>query len=103
MNAYDLAITRIEKVHGQVFNIGGGIKNSISIWREFQPLLEKIQQKKISWKQLDWRPGDQKIYISDTGKFEAVTGWKAEVDVLKGIQMLTQWVEENPALFQDFI
>jgi CDP-paratose 2-epimerase len=102
LNAYDLAVTKIKQTAGQVFNIGGGIGNSISIWREFQPILENIQQKKISWKKFDWRPGDQKIYVSDTGKFETATDWKASVSVLAGIQELVQWVLENPELFRDF-
>jgi CDP-paratose 2-epimerase len=102
LNAYDLAVKKIKQTAGQVFNIGGGIGNSISIWREFQPILENIQQKKISWKKFDWRPGDQKIYVSDTGKFETATDWKASVSVLAGIQELVQWVLENPELFRDF-
>lgn len=100
LDAYDLAVSRIDDVHGQVFNLGGGTANSISIWREFHPILERIMQKKISWKAYDWRPGDQKIYISDTTKFHKATGWKANVNVERGIQLLSEWVMENPGLFE---
>lgn len=103
LNAYDLAITNIEKTSGHVFNMGGGVDNSISIWKEFQLILEKIIHRKIEWKEYDWRPGDQKIYISDTSKFEKVTGWKPKIRIEAGIQMLAEWVLENPDLFKDFI
>jgi CDP-paratose 2-epimerase len=101
LDAYDLAVRNINVVQGQVFNLGGGLVNSISIWCEFQPMLEENMQKKIAWKRHEWRPGDQKIYISDTGKFEKATGWKANVNVNRGIQFLSQWVMENPALFEN--
>jgi CDP-paratose 2-epimerase len=103
LNAYDLAIANIKNIHGQVFNMGGGLQNSISIWNEFQPILERKIRRKIEWNKFDWRPGDQKIYISDTDKFQKASGWKPEVDVETGIQMLTQWVMDNEALFHDFI
>jgi CDP-paratose 2-epimerase len=101
LDAYDFAIGKIDAVQGQVFNLGGGTANSISIWYEFRPMLERIMQKKISWKGHDWRPGDQKIYISDTTKFEKATGWKANVNVERGIQLLSKWVMENPGLFEN--
>lgn len=100
LDAYDLAVSRIDEVKGQVFNLGGGASNSISIWCEFQPILERIMQKKITWKAYDWRPGDQKIYVSNTTRFHNATGWKANVNVERGIQLLTEWVMENPELFK---
>lgn len=42
LDAYDAAIERIDAVAGQIFNIGGGPQNSVSIWREFGPLLERL-------------------------------------------------------------
>ncbi|MDO9545987.1 MAG: GDP-mannose 4,6-dehydratase, partial [Pelolinea sp.] len=68
LNVYDLAIEKIDKAQGQIFNIGGGIENSISIWKEFGPILEKIHGKNIPIEIKGWRPGDQKIYISDISK-----------------------------------
>jgi CDP-paratose 2-epimerase len=100
LNAYDLAIGQIDHVAGEVFNIGGGIKNTISIWKEFKPILEQIQHKMISFECFDWRPGDQKIYVSDTQKIEQITGWSPKVDVIAGIRMLNNWVKENIQLFR---
>jgi CDP-paratose 2-epimerase len=100
LNAYDLAIGQIDHVAGEVFNIGGGIKHTISIWKEFKPILEQIHNKEISFESFDWRPGDQKIYVSDTQKIERITGWCPTVSVIEGVRMLNNWVKENIHLFK---
>jgi CDP-paratose 2-epimerase len=100
LNAYDLVIGQIDHVTGEVFNVGGGMKNTISIWKEFQPILEQIEQKEISFESFEWRPGDQKIYVSDTQKLEQITGWRPKVNVIDGVRMLNDWVKENIHLFK---
>jgi CDP-paratose 2-epimerase len=101
LNAYDIAIEKIDHLAGEVFNIGGGMDNTISIWKEFKPILEEIQQKEIIFEKFEWRPGDQKIYVSDTDKFRQVTGWQVKTDIKHGIQILNEWVKENIHLFNN--
>jgi CDP-paratose 2-epimerase len=101
LNAYDLAVEQINNVAGDVFNIGGGIENSISIWKEFKTILDEIQQKEILFQRFEWRPGDQKIYISDTQKYQQKTGWRVKIDIKEGIQILNDWVKENIHLFKN--
>ena len=99
LNAYDLAIEKIAIAKGQIFNVGGGIDNSISIWKEFQPILEKINGKQIPVELKEWRPGDQKIFITDNSKIQKMLGWVPKIGVEKGIAELYQWVVENKELF----
>ena len=99
MNAYDLVIERKESTKSQIFNIGGGIENSVSIWREFGPILEKIHGEDIPVKIEEWRPGDQKIYISDISKVKNYLGWSPKISVEKGLSLLYHWVAENKELF----
>jgi CDP-paratose 2-epimerase len=42
LDAYDAAFANIKTSAGQIFNIGGGRQNSISVWSEFGPLLEDL-------------------------------------------------------------
>jgi CDP-paratose 2-epimerase len=56
LDAYDLALEKIETASGQVYNLGGGPENTISIWTEFGPLLEKMLGKPIPVSRGDWRP-----------------------------------------------
>ena len=67
-NAYDAAIANIDKAAGQIFNVGGGPNNTLSIWKEFCPILEELLGKNIPTTKSDWRPGDQPIYVSDIRK-----------------------------------
>lgn len=98
-DVYDLAVERIDLAAGQVFNIGGGAEFTISVWQEFGLLLEKLLGEKIPVKTGDWRPGDQRVYVSDTRKAQEILGWKPKVGVEEGIQRLFEWVKTNRDLF----
>ncbi len=98
-DVYDRAIERIDLAAGQVFNIGGGAEFTISVWQEFGPLLEKLLGEKIPVKNGDWRPGDQKVYISDIRKAEQLLGWRPKVGVEEGVRRLFEWVKSNQELF----
>ena len=96
--AYDAAWSRIDAVSGQEFNVGGGMRNNISIWAEFGPMLEKLAGRKIDVTYGDWRPGDQPIYVSDTSKAEELLGWKPVVSIQQGVSELWEWVIANREL-----
>jgi CDP-paratose 2-epimerase len=99
LNAYDAAIDRIAVVKGQVYNLGGGPTNTMSIWTEFGPLLEKMLGRSIPVKRSDWRPGDQKVFVADIRKADRELGWKPKVGVEEGVRKLFEWVKENKDLF----
>jgi len=99
MDAYDAALSAPEKAAGQIFNVGGGRSNTISVWTEFAPMLEKLLGKKIPVALGDWRPGDQPVFISDIRKAKQVLGWSPKVNAQEGIQRLFNWVVENRSLF----
>jgi CDP-paratose 2-epimerase len=99
IRAYDAAIERIEQVKGRVYNLGGGPENTMSIWTEFGPMLEKLLGKKIPVGRGDWRPGDQKVFVADIRKAGQELGWKPEIGVEAGVKMLYEWVKANQNLF----
>jgi CDP-paratose 2-epimerase len=99
LNAYDASIERIDQVAGRIYNLGGGLENAISVWLEFRPLLEKYLGRKISVDASGWRPGDQKIYISDIRKARQELDWQPAVKVEDGIRRLVEWVSAHPEYF----
>jgi CDP-paratose 2-epimerase len=99
LNAYDLAFTNIDKTAGKIYNIGGGKDNTLSIWREFGPLLESELGRDIPVAREDWRPGDQRIFVADIRKAQKDFGWTPEVDVPTGVKNLFDWVRANQNLF----
>ncbi len=97
--AYDLVAERIDVAAGQIYNVGGGSHNTLSIWAEFGPMLEKLSGHQVPIKYEDWRPGDQLVYVSDIRKAERDLGWQPQVSMAEGIERLWQWIHENPELF----
>jgi CDP-paratose 2-epimerase len=99
LDAYDAAVEKIDTVQGDVFNLGGGPENTLAVWTEFGPLLEKLLGKPLPVTHGDWRPGDQKVFVADIRKAEKVLGWKPKFSVEKGVQQLFEWVRTNRELF----
>lgn len=100
MDAYDAATSRIDQIAGQVYNIGGGTRNTISVWTEFAPMLEKLMGKSIPFARGDWRPGDQQVCVYNISKAKRELGWEPKVDVPTGVEKLYHWVVENKKLFE---
>jgi CDP-paratose 2-epimerase len=99
LNAYDAAIAKIEAVKGRVYNVGGGPENTMSIWTEFRPILEKLLGKPVPVGRGDWRPGDQKVFVADIRKAGQELGWAPRIGVEEGVKRLFEWVKENKGLF----
>lgn len=94
--AYDCFIQG-KQVHTLV-NIGGGTENTISLL-EFVNKIKNITGKELKIKFADWRPSDQKVYISDITKVKKILGWQPMINVDKGLLKLGQWAKENIKIF----
>ncbi|MFZ3055093.1 MAG: SDR family NAD(P)-dependent oxidoreductase [Minisyncoccales bacterium] len=94
LEAYDAALTNIKETRGKAFNIGGGSEYSLSIWELFE-ILEKLTDKKLKYSFGDWRPGDQKAYISDITKAKNNFNWSPKVSPKEGVEKLYKWIAEN--------
>lgn len=99
IRAYQLAADNIDKTKGQIFNIGGGPKSSLSIWLDFKKIFEDLFGKTINVPFAPARPGDQKIYISDISKAKKIFNWEPQVSSEKGIESLYLWAKDNLSLF----
>jgi len=97
----EAAIARIGRVAGEVFNIGGGPANTLSIWAETGAMLEALFGRHIPVEWADWRPGDQRICVMDVRKVSAVLDWSPKVTPDEGVRRLYEWVVENRRLFSD--
>ncbi len=96
--AFDLALQHPEKAAGKVFNIGGGPDFTLAIWQEVQPRLSELAGRELGAVYHDWRPGDQRVYISDI-RAAKMLGWHPTVDPGTGLKLLWNWVNENKLLF----
>jgi CDP-paratose 2-epimerase len=85
-------------LQGEIFNIGGGPSNVISL-RQLISELERHLGRPIPTEYGDWRPGDQRVYVSDIRKAERVLGWTPKVSWSEGVERLLAWIDANQGLF----
>jgi len=94
VDAFLLAQENIRALSGQAFNIGGGLGNTISLL-ELLELIRGLHGATPGVRIKDWRPGDQRYYVSDTRRFEGATGWAPKVNVRSGVERLYRWLLES--------
>lgn len=97
--AFDAFVQRRSKLHHGVYNMGGGMENTMSLI-ELLDYLEEVAGKRSEISYDDWRPSDQKVYISDISRAKQELGWKPQVNSREGVNKLINWVSENKTLFE---
>ncbi len=96
LDLYEAAVERIDVAAGQIYNVGGGPNNAISVWWELKPLVEEVLGRTLNDPRFDRsRPGDQAVFIADIGKARRELGWEPRVAPQDGIRRLTEWVMAN--------
>jgi CDP-paratose 2-epimerase len=98
LRAYEAAIQAPDKIAGQAFNVGGGPKQILSLL-DLVEILERRLERRIPLKWQDWRPGDQRVYVSDIRKLDTVLGWRPQIGVEEGVAELVDWVKQSNLAF----
>ena len=99
IDLYEQCILNPEKSSGQAFNVGGGVKNTLSLLE----LLDEIKshlRKESHITYSNWRPGDQKVYVSEISKAEKLLKWTPSLGCTKGIPLLLNWIKNNQEIFE---
>jgi CDP-paratose 2-epimerase len=100
IQAYELAIRKIDEIKGQAINLGGGPENTITIWSEFEPLLTELVGAPVPVSWAGWRPGDQRVFVANIQRAWERLSWKPKIGPEDGIRDLYDWVSTNSELFQ---
>jgi len=98
LDAYDAAFANPDQAAGRAFNIGGGVSNVVSL-RELLAFIEQRSGARIQAGSADWRPGDQKVFISDISRARNELGWSPKISCPEGLGLLYGWIERNRELF----
>lgn len=99
VEAYCQLRSGIDSLAGQVFNLGGGPANAVSLNRvlaEIGAILGSEPDLRFE----DWRPGDQPYFVADTRALTAATGWRATLDWVDGLRDLAAWARSEFGLSQ---
>jgi CDP-paratose 2-epimerase len=99
VNLYSSIISNIDSCCGKAYNIGGGPSNTLSLL-ELISLLEAKLDKTILYNFDKWRPGDQKIYISNIDNIYKDIGWVPLTNIQEGINKMLEWTKDNKNVFE---
>ena len=75
---------------GQVYNVGGGPANTISVWAELQNTLKFSLGKLPPVEFREFRPGDQRIFVSDIRKAYQQLDWIPRVSIPEGLRRMVE-------------
>jgi CDP-paratose 2-epimerase len=79
---------------GEVYNMGGGRKNSISLLESFK-LIERITGRPMKYELKPKREGDYQVYITNLTKFKSHYNWDIQISLNKIFQDLYEWFIKN--------
>jgi CDP-paratose 2-epimerase len=96
VDAYCAAWRHAHRLAGRAFNLGGGPANAVSL-RQVLDYAAVLTGRPVRLRSEDWRPGDQRYFVSDRRRIEADLGLAAPRDWRDGIADLAAWIERMGA------
>jgi CDP-paratose 2-epimerase len=96
ISLYACAYEKRDKLGGEIFNIGGGAQNAISILELFGKLESRLSIDSLNYDQTPRRPSDQDCFIADTAKARKILSWKPSVDIDEGLSLMLAWSADKP-------
>ena len=91
VNLYCCAYTKREKIAGEIFNIGGGYENSLSLIELFAILEDKLSLSKLNYLRINRRQSDQDCFIANIKKAKNILGWEPKISYSEGIESMINW------------
>jgi CDP-paratose 2-epimerase len=90
----DIQINDLDRLSGNTFNIGGGVRNSLSL-QELTAICEKITRNKIPISSIKKnRQADLRSLIIDSSKYTKLTGWRPKIDTIRTISDIADWINK---------
>lgn len=95
-----LQLNQLDSIKGNIFNVGGGLKNSLSLL-ETTRLCEQIAGKQIQIApSKEERSGDIPIFITDSRKIETQLGWQPQKDAKQTLSDIYQWISAEASTLE---
>lgn len=96
----NLEIENIHKINGEVFNIGGGPKFTMSLIEAteylknghgYETYLEQIEES---------RKADHCVYVSDIRKAKRILGWKPKINPEEAFDKIISWIKKDKTILK---
>jgi CDP-paratose 2-epimerase len=97
VEAFERARAKMEKTAGQIYNVGGGMKNAASLLEVIE-LIEQATGKRLRYTSARARPGDQLFYVTDFQKLSRHTGWKPRLGLAEIVDRIYRWWRDERAV-----
>jgi CDP-paratose 2-epimerase len=95
---FNLLIQQIKFLNnsfGDIFNVGGGLKNLVSLF-ELTNLCYKITGNKIEIGNVaENRPGDIPIYLTNNSLINETTGWLPNIGIEDLLKEIFEWIQND--------
>ena len=99
----NIQINNINQFTGNTYNVGGGIKNSVSL-KELTAMCEKVTGKRIHINSVSKaRQADLKLFVTNSEKIKTLAKWKPKKDLEKTIIDIAKWINENKELLRPIL
>ncbi|MBI2363313.1 MAG: GDP-mannose 4,6-dehydratase [Elusimicrobia bacterium] len=91
VDAFEAAYRRRAKAAGRIYNVGGGPGSTLSL-RELLAWIGARGGRRLPVSWGPWRPGDQKVYVSDIRLIGRELGWRPKTGLPQGLERLWSWL-----------
>lgn len=95
---YQAAYQQKERIAGEIFNIGGGVSNSLSLLELFDLLAELLSLSSLVYEPRPRRQSDQDCFIASLSKVEGLLGWSPTISSRQGVAKMLDWSKNNISL-----
>lgn len=96
----ELEMENIDKINGEVFNVGGGPKNTMSLIEASDYLENKFGYPVPLEILPNPRKADHCVYISDIRKVKNVLGWEPKIDPKMAFDDIVGWVNADKEMLR---
>ena len=93
INLYKKAYFNKEKLNGEIFNIGGGNDNSLSLIELFKLLSKYLEIEDLKFHKMPRSKSDQDCFIASIEKAKKILSWEPKISKEEGIRKMINWTK----------
>ncbi len=91
---YRAAYDHRDQASGQIFNIGGGTANSLSLLELLAILADKVGLDALQYEKLPRRQSDQDFFVAAVAKAKSLLDWSPRVTTNQGLDRMLDWARQ---------
>lgn len=95
IHLYRAAYLHRERMNGEIFNIGGGVSNSLSLLELFELLSELLVIPPLHYNLKPRRASDQDCFIASIKKAKDFLEWTPSITSREGVIRMLDWTENT--------